>query len=220
MEVKEDVAEATEMGPGRTLPPGADRPQVPKPEKSAGEAATERIAEVEPDAAGRVELDKADAADATEWLLASFRNELPPQTHTLKLNVGSLSNPKWLEWQVTSVEREVIDRLRDETLPSQNRAMRRQGAALTEKERQEAQWKLDVKLVVAGTIKPNIRDTLVQTAAAPGQPHLASAELFVEEAFRRNSGLISQIAAAILTLSGYDEDNVSDVIEGRAAGNS
>lgn len=211
----EDVAESTEMGPGavRDVP-------VPKPDRSAGRAAVETVAEAEPDEAGKVVLSHRDAADATEWLLASFRDEVGLQTHTLRLNVGSLGTPKWLEWQVSAVEREVIDRLRDETLPSQNRAMRRQGAALTEKERQEAQWKLDVKLVVAGTIKPNIREALVQTAPGPGLPHLASPELFVEQAFRRNSGLVSQIAGAILTLSGYDEDNVSDVIEGAAAGNS
>jgi hypothetical protein len=191
---------------------------LPAPAKTAGRLAAEEIAAKEPDSNGKVVVEEQTAADATEWLLASFRDELPALTHTLELNVGSPSAPKMIKWRITSVDREVIDKLTDQVMPT-NRAMKRAGGA-SAKEQADAQWRLNLKLVVAGTIDPDIRGALTQTAPGPGQPHLADPEFFVERAFRMNSGLVQQVASAILTLSGYDEDNVSDVVEGAAAGNS
>lgn len=211
---------ATEFGPGAT---GDGRKEIPRPTNERA-AAVRRVAEAEDEdvvvdgvdggkaRVKRPAVSEADAEDATVWLLQSFADELEPAQHTLKLNVGSLSKARWIKWRIQAVRREVIDKLRDETLPSQNRAMRRGGASTTMQEQQNAQWKLDIKLVLAGTVEPDLRAAVKSTG-------FADAEAFVEDAFKFNSGLVSIISNSILTLSGYDEDNVQDQVEGAAAGN-
>jgi hypothetical protein len=208
---------STEFGPGAQ---GDGMRGIPRPEPSRGRAAARRVAEAEDEHVveqgvrmSRPSATPADEADATAWMLAAWRDEVPAAEHVLRLNVGSLSRPTWIRWRIRAVRRDVIEKLRDESLPSQNRAMRRSGASVTAQEQQQAQWKLNLRLVRAGTIEPDIGKVMAESGG------FKDADVFLEDVFKNNSGLVDIISNSILTLSGYDEDNVQDEIEGAATGN-
>lgn len=189
----------------------------PTPAQSPGRQAAERAANAED--VTRVEegrkitepdIDDETAEDATTWLLASFREELPRPKHTLKLNVGSISQPKFVKWRVQALPVEMIDKIREDSMPATNRQMRRGGlAALGDP---KAQYRGNLKLIAAATIDPDVKAVCASTG-------LKGEIEFLEDVFRYNSGLVDLIASAILTLSGYDEDNVQDAVEAQATGN-
>lgn len=191
---------------------------VPKPPDEPGLAATRRVAAAEEKSvvvegrrARELDVAEEDAEDATTWLLASFHEEVEPPEHTLILNVGSISQPRKIRWRIRALPRETIDKIREESLPQSNRAMRR-GALGNLLGDQKQQFKANVRLIIAATLDPDVRAVSARTG-------LASPEEFLLETFRYVSGLVEFIASAVLTLSGYDEDNVTDAVEADAAGN-
>lgn len=186
--------------------------------ESEGAAARRRVADadertevvqgrkvVEPD------VSDEDAADATAWLLASFSDDVERPEHTLTLNVGSITKPKKIPWRIKALPVEMIDKIREAAMPATNRAMRRGGLGAVADPRQ--QYRANLRLIVEGTVEPDVRAVAKSTG-------IAAPEEFLTEAFRYNSGLVDIVASSILTLSGYDEDNVQDELDTKATGNS
>lgn len=147
--------------------------------------------------------------DATNWLLEAF-DASPDVTKTLDLNVGSTQSPKWVKWTIRAVEGPTLRRIRARAAESITRNARSKAGALGDA---DAAFRANVEVVVEGTVEPDVR------GLARGRG-LADPSVLVEEAFRVKQGLIDQVAGEIMSLSGYDDDDVRDSLELEAAGNS
>lgn len=152
--------------------------------------------------------DTAEIHDATEWLLGAV-SDTEEITHVLTLNVGSHAKPHKINWTIRALDGAVIRRIREET--AGNRASRRAGVSMLADSNRVFQ--ANVKVVVEGTVAPDLK-----TVAA--QRGLAAATLLIEQGFRRKQGMVDQVAAEIMALSGYDDDDVQDAVEQGAAGSS
>lgn len=157
----------------------------------------------------KVEEDSGEIHDATEWLLGAV-SDTEDITHVLTLNVGSHAKQHKINWTIKALDGAVIRRIREEA--AGNRAARRQGGASLLADSNRA-FQANVKVVVEGTVKPDLK-------AVAAQRGLAAATLLIEEGFRRKQGMVDQVAAEIMALSGYDDDDVQDAVEQGAAGSS
>jgi hypothetical protein len=161
-------------------------------------------------AANGEELTEEEHQDATDWLLQSFREELPTITDKLEINVGTPQHPTWIDWEIRSIDGAMIRRIREQAM--NQRAMRRQGTQQASAGVAEAAFQANVRIVVEGSVKPDVK-------VAAGSTGVADPGIFLEQALNRKQGLIDQLAAEILGLSGYDDDDLRDAQEVRAAGN-
>lgn len=155
------------------------------------------------------ELKDADAEeveDAAEWLLEAASTD-PDLLHDLTINVGTRSRPRKIKWTIRAVPGPTIRKLREQA--AGNRAQRRAGLALPDA---NAVFDANVKLVVMGTAYPDV-------AALAAQSGMKVGEFLLERAFNKKQGLIDQIAAEIMDLSGYDDEDVTDAVVQAASGN-
>lgn len=204
-------------------PDAAEALSTLAPRRTAGEEAAERVAAAEM-VAGVDErgertrtLDAAaeDVMDATQWLLGSFNETLPPLQYALLVDVGTPSHPRKIRWVLTSIEREVVEKIQHDAMPQGNRNSRRLGTAplqMTKADR-ERQQTAQLRIIIEGTVSPDL-------SAATKQTGVAAKEEFLREALKRQPGLVEQLANAVLRLSGYDDELLQDDTEARAAGNS
>ena len=148
-------------------------------------------------ASGKVkDRDTADAA--LDWLLSDEPEEGDSDTLDLELNVGGGrdDDQQWITWTIQSVDGEVIRRIRRQS--TSGRAARRAGAQGGDDDMANR------RIVVAGTAHPNI----AQVAQDKG---IADPATLIELKFRRKPGLVQQLVVEILSLSGYDDDDVREV---------
>lgn len=190
-----------------------DTPEIAEPESSTARglsaAATVAKDPPAPPAEGD-ELSPAEtrvAEDATNWLLESFDGAIPAETKTLQLNVGTSVAPHWIAWTIRAVEGQVLRTIRARAAEA---ATRSKGGA---QDTADAAFRANMRVVVEGTVDPDLTEIAKRRGLAHG-------ELVVEDAFKSKQGLIDQIAGEIMSLSGYDDDDVRDAIEIGAAGNS
>lgn len=167
---------------------------------------------VEPETKAKVpDVSDQDEMDATAWLLASFREELPPKEHTLLIDVGTPAKAHKIKWRIRSITGPQIDEIREGAMG--NRQQRRAGVSIVPSAQDRARAEqAQFRIIIAGTVDPDIRAVTLSTG-------LASPEEFLKDAFKYDSGLIDQIANAILALSAYDDELVQDEVEVGAAGN-
>lgn len=186
-------------------------------DKTVGGGGRSAVAEIagaspEADKDGKITPDAAaKVMDATEWLLGSFDRNTEV-THTLELNVGGPAEPVWINWTIRAIEGAELRRIRARAADSVTSASSRKGRDGALKDT-EAAFRANVDLIVAATVAPD----LVQAAQRKG---LADPGLIVEEAFSNKQGLVDQVAGEVMSLSGYDDEDVRDAVEQRAAGNS
>jgi hypothetical protein len=158
-------------------------------------------------AAGHVTEHNIDSA--TEWFLS---DEPLVSQKNVEINVGTDEAKRWITWTITSVDGEVLKRIRREGESGGNRRQRRAGGA-SEIDPQEA----NARIVVEGTISPD----LAEVARRKGLPETADpkygAVQVLKHRLRDKPGLIDQLAGEIMSLSGYDEE---DLRESLAAKNS
>jgi hypothetical protein len=156
------------------------------------------------------ELSTEEQADATAWLLSSFEGEEGPAVQHLVINVGSREAPKKIPWTVQSLQRDAIAKIREAVDGSRER--RRSANQLGILGDPEAAFRGNLRLVLEGTVEPDIKALAAQKNTPP--------EWFLRGAFAQKGGLIDYLAGEILSLSGFDEDDVEDAVVVRAAGNS
>ena len=144
---------------------------------------------------GTAEDDGDEWAAVTEWLLADESEVL---TLKLKLRVGGTdADPKIIPWIIRAVGIDVIRSAEREA--AGNRQQRRNGEGYDE-------LKANLRVVVEGTVQPDLK-------AAARAKGLADPTMLVQRRFAFKPGLIAQIAGEIMSVSGFDADDV------RAAGN-
>ena len=163
----------------------------------------------EPDAKPPEDISEEEQGDATAWMLSSFDGDEGPAVQHLIINVGSREEPKKIPWTVQSLQRDAIAKIREAV---EGKESRRRGASLGIMGDPEAAFRGNLRIVLAGTLEPDIK----QLAAAKNTPP----EWFLRGAFAQKGGLIDYLAGEILSLSGFDEDAVEDAVVVRAAGNS
>jgi hypothetical protein len=145
-------------------------------------------------ASGRGEkLSQEEVEDATEWFLSDESEDL---TDDIQLNVGTRRKPKWITWVIRSVDLDELRRIRRQSR-SQNRRARITGQADFDGDR------ANLQIVLRGTVAPDLH-------GAAKQMGLVDPADALRKRFRAKPGLIDQIAGEIMSLSGYDEDDVRE----------
>lgn len=185
------------MEAGTQTGPTGDIRQVEGGEPS-GQDAIRRVADKPP-------KDQATHDSALDWLLSDEPEETDDDTLPLRLNVGGAreGTEKWIIWTIQSVDGEVIRRIRRTAAGQGGGRQARRAAQGGDDELANR------RIVVAGTADPDLK-------AAAGQKGIADPATLVEQKFRKKPGLVQQLVMEILSLSGYDDDDVREV---GAAGN-
>lgn len=146
------------------------------------------------------DLSAGEAADALEHFMATEDDEgTVVEPKTLKLNLGTKAEPQWVRWTIVPVEDTEITRIRKNSVIG-TRAQRRRGDA----ESDEAL--VSRRLVVKGTVDPDPK------ALAKTMNLLDPADA-VQAFFRKygKTGLITQVSGEILSISGWDDEDVQEV---------
>lgn len=162
-----------------------------KPESETGADAADIVSA----AAANKKLSPKQAQDALEWFLSDEDQDF---TTELNLNVGSPANPKWVKWEIKTVDMDTLRRIRRQSQAG-SRAQRR-GAQAGEIDEVEA----NLRIVLEGTVSPDIY------AAAKQKGDVDPAET-LKRRFSHKPGLIGQISGEIMSISGYDDEDVREV---------
>lgn len=150
--------------------------------------------------------DDAGVPDATEWLLRALQ-EPPHIEHTLIVNVGGVGPDRQeVSWKIKTLEGKLIRKIREDA----DQVVRRSGG--TGAGTTGASWIANVRIVLEGSVSPDLK-------AIARQVGVADPTVVLEQALNHKQGLVDQIAGSILQLSGYDNEDVRDAVEVRAAGN-
>lgn len=157
-------------------------------------------------AAGK-KLSASTQVDALQWFM---NPEVDPEapTKTLRLNFGDGDKEMWVPWTIQPVEMETMRRIRDNA--SKTRKARRTGEI--------DEYSVNIQIVIAGTVSPPITQAIRDLSKQTGEPVDATA--YVKHRFHRKPGYISQIAGSIMSLSGFDAEDVQESEQVEAAGNS
>jgi hypothetical protein len=148
------------------------------------------------DAVGAGAGSDEDVATATEWLLS---DEQVVNTRKMRVRLGgSDDEPVMGGWVIRAIGVDVIRSAEREA--QGNRQQRRQGQEYDE-------LKANLRVVAEGTIEPDLK-------AIARQKGIADATVLLRQRFQYRSGVIAQIAGEIMSLSGFDFEDV------KAAGNS
>lgn len=153
-------------------------------------------------------LSPDEQVSALDWFM---QDEVIDAEQTIDLNIGTTRNRRWIAWTIRAVDTDVLKRIRRDA--EGNRARRRgrtEGAG--DIDPQEA----NLRIVLAGTIEPDLRE-ICRMKGAPEHvdPDVAPLQL-LKHRFRTKPGLIDQIAGEVMSLSGYDEDDLREHMAGKA----
>lgn len=134
--------------------------------------------------------DEEDIAAATEWLLS---DEQVVNTRKLRIRIGgSDDDPEYGGWVIRAVGVDVIRGAEREA--SGNRQQQRSGQGYDE-------LKANLRIVAAGTIEPDL-------VAVAKQRGIRDPAVILRQRFQFRSGILAQIAGEIMSLSGFDAEDV------------
>ncbi|MET0604177.1 MAG: hypothetical protein ABW167_19490 [Baekduia sp.] len=149
---------------------------------------------------GKDELSEKEIVGALDYFLATEQDaEVTVEPTELKLNVGTKGERKLIRWVIAPVEDTRITAIRKESVKG-TRAQRRSGQAEVD------ETLVSRKLVVEGTVDPDPREL----ARTMGLSDTADA---IHAFFKRfgKTGLITQISGEILSVSGWDDEDLQEV---------
>jgi hypothetical protein len=201
----------TKPGGGTAGNPGAtarvtERPDVltgvtPEEERKGGPPeAIEKLAQ--PD--GEKRVSESEILDATEWLLGDEAED-EEALKTLEINVGT-TRRQVVQWTIRPIEPDEMRQIRRRAM-GLNRQQRRRGAT---GDQQVDDFQANLLIVTEATVIPNVREVAMTKG-------LADPSAVVLHRFRHKPGLIDQIAAEIMLFSGWDEEDIQEAKEVRAA---
>lgn len=147
-------------------------------------------------AADGEELSEGEKLDALEWLLSADEDSF---THVIEVNVGSPTKEKWINWEIRPVDLDTLRRIRKASQGG-SRAQQRRAQQTGEMDEVE----VNLRIVVEGTVYPDLRSVandlrLVDPADA------------LKRKFAHKPGLLGQISGEIMSISGYDDEDVREV---------
>ena len=152
-------------------------------------------------------LSASTQVDALQWFMNPDVDPEAP-TKTLRLNFGTGDKEMWVPWVIQPVEMETMRRIRDNA--SKSRKARRTGEI--------DEYSVNIQIVIAGTVSPPIGEAIRDLSQQSGEP--VDANAYMKHRFHRKPGYISQIAGSIMSLSGFDAEDVQESEQVEAAGNS
>jgi hypothetical protein len=176
---------------------------------SEGAESTQNLtgAEAVKAAATGKKLTPSTQVDALQWFMNPDVDPEAP-TKTLRLNFGTGDKEMWVPWVIQPVEMETMRRIRDNA--SKSRKARRTGEI--------DEYSVNIQIVIAGTVSPPIGQAIKDLSQQSGEP--VDANAYMKHRFHRKPGYISQIAGSIMSLSGFDAEDVQESEQVEAAGNS
>lgn len=146
------------------------------------------------------DLQPVEIADALDFFLASEQDaDMEVEPKELKLNLGTKDKPRFVKWTITPIDDTEITRIRKESAGG-TRAQRRSGGG----EVDEAV--VSRKLVVRATIDPDpVKLALTLNVVDPSDA--------VHTYFKKfgKTGLITQISGEILSISGWDDEDIQEI---------
>lgn len=203
METKDDDTKLAEPLTA-TAQPDIEREGASQPKSPAAEAKEliERVAE------GTGQPTEDDQAAALDYLLRAFHEEISDEELQDKLwvNVGTPRKPNKILWIIRPLERAEIRRIEESVASRRDIQAGKQASP-------DLRYQTSLRIVTEGTVVPDLR-------AGAAKIGLASPGDFLEEALKKKSGLIEQLAGEVYGLSGYDQSDVQDATEVTATGNS
>ena len=131
--------------------------------------------------------------DALEWFLSATDDA--DLTHTMQINVGGPNDPRWLDWTIRPIDGDKLRAIRRRATSKQRRA-----AGLPEFDDMSA----NIEIMIEGTVSPDLR-------AAAKSMKMIDPAIGVRTRFSHKPGLVTAIANEILSISGYDDDDVRDL---------
>jgi hypothetical protein len=187
-----------------TTPIAAPDIRRPQPDDDEAPRAREAIARAAKDPNA---MTPEEVVDATDFLLDDDPDNDAPLEDTVELNVGTPAKPVWMKWTIRAIEEDTLAQINRMGAANVNRQQRRQRSKAVDTTMTNA------RVVAAGTVYPD----LTQLCRDKG---IADPAMLVRMKFRRKPGLLIQLAGEVLTLSGFDDDDVRESQEVVAAGNS
>jgi Phage XkdN-like tail assembly chaperone protein, TAC len=177
---------------------------------------SERASEPPPDPGSAVaaaakgeRLNQAGQSEALQWFLKATPDKAEEERKVLKLNFGTSKEPEWVEWTIKPVQLDTMRRIRTEA--GNTRAARATG--------QVDEYRVNLEIVVAGTVDPDVREA-ARLLHAQGALPTNDAAAAVRIRFQNKPGYIAQISGEIMSLSGFNDDDVTEAEAVDAAGNS
>lgn len=145
--------------------------------------------------------------EATDFLLDDDPENEQPLEDTIELNVGTPVKPVWMPWTIRAIAEDTLAQINRMGQAAANRQQRRQRGAQT-----ADTTMTNARIVAAGTVEPDL-------VAICRQRNIADPAMLVRLKFRRKPGLLLQLSGEILSLSGFDDDDLRESKEVLAAGN-
>jgi hypothetical protein len=190
------MAETAQQPRTGTRHPAAEAPESqPGSEPGEGREGSDLIDAAARAANGKDKLNDEEQVDALEWFLSD--TDATELTHTFQVNVGTQLKKVWIDWTIKPVDMDRLRAIRRRSAQGGSRRQRAQGEQFDE-------VAANVQIVLEGTIDPDLRAAGKQLGAA--DPSFA-----VRGRFAHKPGLLAQIAGEIMSLSGYDDEDVREV---------
>lgn len=145
-------------------------------------------------------LSDTEIVSALDHFMATEQDaEVQVEPKPLKLNLGTKDSPQWVRWVIAPVSDTEITQIRKNSTVG-TRAQRRRG------ESEPDESLVSRKLVVRGTVDPDPQEL----ARRMGIADQADA---VHAYFKRygKTGLVTQISSEILSISGWDDEDIQEV---------
>ena len=217
MEAGTEAPQSPQASPeGAPQPPEATEPQEGgtlsgQPLRDAGEGTrTEHVggaAAVAAAARGQ-RLTEGEQSEALKWFMTTEIDPSEAETKVLELNFGTSDRPRTVPWTIRPVGMDAMREIRNRAQNS--RTARRTGRI--------DEYRMNLEVVVAGTADPPVAKA-AQELFKQGIGSGDAADM-VREKFQYKPGFIAQIAAEIMSLSGFDDADVTEKEQVEAAGNS
>lgn len=154
--------------------------------------------EVARDRGGRA-LSEAERTSALDWFLNEDPRAAADETQTVELNFGTQDDPQWVPWTIKPVAMETM------------RAVRRK-AANTRAARQTGEvdeYRVNLEIVVEGTVDPDVKEA-ARLLHSEGRFPTADPVDAMRAKFASKPGYVAQLAGKIMTLSGFNDEDVRD----------
>lgn len=143
------------------------------------------------------QISDPEADRALAWFLSD--EPVAPQTEDLELDFGTEDAPQIVPWTIQAVTMDVMRQIRKEA--AETKTARKSG--------QVDESRVNLAVVVAGTVSPDIKQAaieLFQAGRGSGDPIQT-----LKERFEVKPGFIAQLAGRIMSLSGFDDEDVREV---------
>jgi hypothetical protein len=155
------------------------------------------------------DLDIPEQITALDW----FLSDAPaPVEYTFDINIGTPRDQRWIKWTIQAVDVDMLRRIRKEAEGPRRARRQRQPGEPMEVDQQE----MSARIVVAGTIDPDLRE-VARMKGAPDHPDPdVPAIQILKHRFRHKPGLIDQLSLEVMSLSGYDDEDIREHMAGKA----